>query len=62
MLRLFLILFHFASRHLFVFFVLLPKRYWLLVLEPGVIAALIDETNWTTNKRTLNNDKIESGY
>ncbi|VDK87482.1 unnamed protein product [Litomosoides sigmodontis] len=30
------------------------------VLEPGVIAALIDETNWTTNKRTLNNDKIET--
>uniref|UniRef100_A0A0R3S622 PH domain-containing protein n=1 Tax=Elaeophora elaphi TaxID=1147741 RepID=A0A0R3S622_9BILA len=30
------------------------------VLEPGVIEALIDETNWTTNKRTLNNDKIET--
>ncbi|VDK75423.1 unnamed protein product [Onchocerca ochengi] len=30
------------------------------VLEPGVIEALIDETNWTANKRTLNNDKIET--
>ncbi|KAL3995046.1 Rab-GTPase-TBC domain family protein [Acanthocheilonema viteae] len=30
------------------------------VLEPGVIEALIDETNWTTNKKTLNNDKIET--
>uniref|UniRef100_A0A1I7VLE1 TBC domain-containing protein n=2 Tax=Loa loa TaxID=7209 RepID=A0A1I7VLE1_LOALO len=30
------------------------------VLEPGVIEALIDETNWTANKRTLNNDKVET--
>uniref|UniRef100_A0A915PZD4 TBC1 domain family member 2B n=1 Tax=Setaria digitata TaxID=48799 RepID=A0A915PZD4_9BILA len=30
------------------------------VLEPGVIEALIDETNWTANRRTLNNDKIET--
>ncbi|VIO93980.1 Uncharacterized protein BM_BM7645 [Brugia malayi] len=30
------------------------------VLQPGVIEALIDETNWTTNKRMLNNDKIET--
>lgn len=32
------------------------------VLEPGVIEALIDETNWTTNRRTLGNDKIESTH
>uniref|UniRef100_A0A1I8EA88 TBC domain-containing protein n=1 Tax=Wuchereria bancrofti TaxID=6293 RepID=A0A1I8EA88_WUCBA len=30
------------------------------VLQPGVIEALIDETNWTTNKRMLSNDKVET--
>ncbi|VDN02558.1 unnamed protein product [Thelazia callipaeda] len=30
------------------------------VLEPGVIEALIDEANWTTNRRTLDNDKVDS--
>ncbi|VDM40713.1 unnamed protein product [Toxocara canis] len=29
------------------------------VLEPGVIEELIDETNWTAEKRTLANDKTE---
>lgn len=30
------------------------------MLEPGVIEALIDEANWTANKRTLGNDSVES--
>lgn len=48
------------SRYIMVLNHLRASKLESKVLEPGVIEALIDETNWTSKKKTSNSDKVET--